>query len=199
MRYISRVKSGPKNPAGLMDADSSRQMPKRKNGRRSCSEWRDRQLLQRAACLWALKIVHNEDADAAVWRDQIDTPLVRELTGSLRKSGIPAAALAVASYDCGRGSKRGTKGNFTAKGVSSPSKVLPLSRRMVCYWRASAGYKKAVNLLSGLSGLFSWQDSQRAPLMPTQQTTTEISDYEMEIERRKEWNKTRDFFTRLRR
>lgn len=194
MRYISGVKIADKSPKSPIEAESGRQTPKRKKGRRNLSEWRDRQLFQRAACLWALKVVFEENADASEWRDQINTALVRDMTGEMKVSGLSPAALAVAAYDCAGGSTRAVKGEVMSKGVSSPAKVLPLSRRMVCYWRASSDYARAVELISGRTKRFWISDLNRSPAAPVERTSPEFSDYVMEIEMRKE--RARDLFTR---
>lgn len=194
MRYISGVKAAEKSPPSRMAAEYGRQMPKRKKGRRNLSEWRDRQLFQMAACLWALKVVFEENADASEWRDQINSALVRDLTGEMKSSGLSPAALAVAAYDFAGGSTRARKGSVAVKGVSSPEKVLPLSRRMVCYWRASQDYQRAVELISGRTKKFWMSDLHHSPTAPVQRTSTEFSDYQMEIEIRKE--RAKDLFTR---
>lgn len=196
MRYISGVNFARKSPQSLMNANSVRQTPKRRSGRRNLSEWRDRQFYQRAACLWALKVVFEENADASDWHDQINTALVREITGDIKASGLAAPALAVAAYDCAGGSTRAKKGSVRVDGVSSPAKVLPLSRRMVCYWRASVDYQRATELILRETGRLrlrkAWKPENSSPAS----SSTEISDYEMEVEMRKEM--AREMFTRLR-
>jgi hypothetical protein len=143
-----------------------------------------------------LKVVYGENADASEWRDQIKTPLVRDLTGVLKSRGLSPSALAVAAYDCAGGTTRARRGSVWVKGVSSPQKVLPLSRRMVCYWRASVDYERAVEMISGRSSLFGLHDFYRSPSAPVERASTEFSDYVMEIEMRKE--RARDLFMRQR-
>jgi hypothetical protein len=186
MRYIFEVKNAKKKPNTRINAAPTRQMTKRRNGRLSISEWRDRQFRQQAACLWALKVVWEAKADAREWRDQINSLLVRELTSTIKRSGLAATAFAVAAYDCAGGSTRANRGCVSVKGVSSPSKVLPLSRRMVCYWRASLDYQRAKELILRKTEQMVWRDLLRPQTASTSSNSTEFSDYVMELEMRKE-------------
>jgi hypothetical protein len=173
-------------PNTRINAAPTRQMAKRRNGRLKISEWRERQFRQQAACMWALKVVFEGDADASEWRDQIKSLLVRELTSTIKSSGLAATAFAVAAYDCAGGSTRANRGCVSVKGVSSPSKVLPLSRRMVCYWRASQDYKRAKDLILRKTEQMVLRDLLRPQTARISSNSTEFSDYVMELEMRKE-------------
>lgn len=111
---------------------------------------------------------------------------MRELTREMKHYGLAAAAFAVAAYDCAGGSTLAFKGSVQGLGISSPSKIIPLSRRMVCYWRASADYARAVKFIRRNEDLFAVRDYYRDRSTPDQVASTEISDYEMEQEIRKE-------------
>jgi hypothetical protein len=186
MRYIFEVKISKKMPNTRINAAPMRQMAKRRNGRLKISEWRERQFRQQAACIWALKVVFEGDADACEWRDQIKSLLVRELTSTIKSSGLAATAFAVAAYDCAGGSTRANRGCVSVKGVSSPSKVLPLSRRMVCYWRASQDYQRAKDLILRKTEQMVLRDLLRPQTARISSNSTEFSDYVMELEMRKE-------------